>query len=210
MRMFFLIILTLFLSIDIARAESFTALGENFNVNLSNNLCILNENDPVEKNILQNARATTPDADIPVFFIDCSSLKQVKSGVFEGVFKTYGGIKNLKQKFIFSSQTFLDAMEKRLNIDSSSLNELIDKNGEKGGELANLDTDISVSGTKFLGKDKNTLYLGGKGSLNGTNQQFISAFTLQKGVIFNIEIYSSEMQARNIINTVISIKEQLK
>lgn len=210
MKIIYSLIFSLLLYINTVSAENFSALGEYFSVNVSKDLCILHESDPVENAMLQQAKATTPTADLPVFFVDCASLKTVKSGIEVKQMNTFGGIKNLKQKFIFSNQAFLDEIGKRFSVDSSSLDSLVEKNMKKGAKNRNIDADLSASGTKVLGKDENTLYLAGNPMINGARYQFISAFTLQKGVVFNIEIYSEEKSKDSLLEQVMNIKEQLK
>ncbi|SFS31844.1 hypothetical protein SAMN02910357_00072 [Succinivibrio dextrinosolvens] len=197
---------------NVKQAERFTTLGEHFKYSLPNNLCELHSTDPIEKNLLQQAKSTTPKADIPVFFVDCNSLNKVKSGIEVPQFPTFGAIKNLKQKYIFSKQSFLEEMAKRFNVDSASLNKLVDENMKKGAENLDYQAEVSASSTKYMGRDEDSIYIAGNSVLNGEKYKFISAFSLQKGVVFNIEIYSADKNTKTneLLKFVAGLKNNLK
>ena len=212
MRFFSCAVLACLICTNASQAESFTTLGEYFNYTLSGEYCVLHENDPVENTLLLQARSTTPKADIPVFFVDCNSLNKVKSGIEVPQFPTFGAIKNLKQKYIFSKQSFLEEMAKRFNVDSASLNKLVDENMKKGAENLDYQAEVSASSTKYMGRDEDSIYIAGNSVPNGEKYKFISAYSLQKGVVFNIEIYSADKNTKTneLLKFVSDLKNNLK
>ena len=209
MKILFSLILTFFICSTYTYAESFSVLGENFNISISNDLCILHNNNPVENVVLQSIQAVPQGLELPVSFVDCNSLNKIKNGIDVNVFSTLGGIKNHNKKYIYSSQLFLEEMERQFNVESSSLDSLINKNINKSAHDKKISGVFSASGTKFLGKDENTIYLSGNALVNGTVFPFISAFTLQKGVVFNIEVYSNQISTSELFEIVKEIKNQL-
>ena len=194
MKRLFLIILSLVISTNV-NADSFTALGNTYKYDLPNSLCSLHDNDPVEKFLLEKAKATTPQLNLPVFIIDCDSLNTVKSGVPVETFRVYGAIKNLKQKYPYSKELFVKAK----------------RNMKAGADNAGLKGELSGQTTKYMGKDKDSIYIGGSVVLRGVPINYISAFSLKNDVVFNIELYTdtSLMSVDEIYFLIKDIKNNL-
>lgn len=209
MKILFSLIITFFICSTSTYAESFSVLGENFNVRLSNDLCFLHDNDPVENAVLQSIQVAPQGLEIHVGFVDCNSLNKIKNGTDVNVLSTLGAIKNNNKKYIYSNQLFLEEMERKFNVNSSSLDSLIKNNINKSANDKNISGDFSASGTNFLGKDENTIYLSGNVVVNGSVFSFISAFTLLKGVVFNIEVLSSKYSISGLFEIVKEIKNHL-
>ncbi len=207
----FLFIVISALMCNVTCAETFNALGESFSYELPEGLCVLNEDDPVENAILKKTKATTPQADIPVVFTDCISIKKVKSGKTIRHFYILGAIKTLKDRFPISNNEFLTEMVKRFNIDSAELSRQVDQNMKRGIKDAEIDADISNNGTKFLGTDENTIYMAGSAAYNDFETQYISAFTLNKEVVLNFEVFTYEkaMDLDDVLDLIIDLKEGL-
>jgi hypothetical protein len=212
MRFLTSLILSFIICTNIAHAKTFKTQGEYFNYNLPNDLCVLHDEDPIENIFIQNIKATSPNVDIPVSFVDCNSLRKIKSGIDVNHFTTFGAIKNLKQKYIFSNQKFIEEMSKKFNVDSDSLNQMIDKSLKDGTNNLPFDADVSSLSTKYLGRDEDTIYLAGISMIDGEKAQFVSAISLHKGVAFGIEIYNFDKSLRtnDLLNVLINLTSDLR
>lgn len=210
MKRLFFIILSLVISTNV-NADSFTALGNTYKYDLPNSLCSLHDNDPVEKFLLEKAKATSPQLNVPVFIMDCDSLNTVKSGVPVATFRVYGAIKNLKQKYPYSKELFVKDMEKKYGHNDDELNAQAKRNMKAGADNAGLKGELSEQTTKYFGKDEDSIYIGGAVVFSGVPINYISAFSLKNDVVFNIELYTdtSLMSVDEIYSLIKDIKNNL-
>ena len=191
-------------------AQTFLAHGERFSVSAPKGFCSLSRQDQVENYLLNMAERMSPKFSIPVFFLDCSSLEEIKKGQ-KDYMSVYGGIKVSHERFYYPLATFIDEMEKKL-IDKNKVQERMGKIITKSNEIASgKNVDFSIKEVQYLGSDGRAVYVGGP-LMNGQKSLYmVSCFTLNKSIIFNIEFFAErdKLKFEELFNIVKKIKDEL-